>query len=390
MHARVCPRCKKENPSHARFCGACGQEIDSPPRALPDAPGKPVSRPDGVSRQLPSSIVAEEFGEVNVKPSGAGVQVEFTILMEPTGSGAEGWQTGVAIDASGSMQSVFGKGLLPGPSGGPPDHLLASYLERGWLELFEYEGEVLPILSDEAKEDLVRRGHSRWSTNEVDPLAKRMTAYLASNLDADGGTTVIYWACGDGSQIEVIGDLSAEECEGASFVGPKTIGFGEGTILLPAVRYFAERFQEATNGMYIFITDGELGDLEEVKRYTVHLCREIEAGRRNHLKCVLIGVGEDVNEAQMAELDDLDSGTNVDIWDHKIAREMRTLLEVFAEVVSENQVVAPRARILDASGTVIKHFTDGLPARVAFVLPASSPFFELEVAGRRIRQVVHA
>ena len=79
-------------------------------------------------------------------------------------------------------------------------------------------------------------------------------------------------------------------------------------------------FADARNGMYIFITDGELNDLEEVKRYTVKLCKDIQAGRRNPLKCVLIGLGENINEGQMEELDDLDSGTDVDIWDHKIAR----------------------------------------------------------------------
>jgi hypothetical protein len=40
---------------------------------------------------------------------------------------------------------------------------------------------------------------------------------------------------------------------------------------------------------------------------------------------VLIGVGRDVSEYQMRELDDLDTGTDIDLWDHKIASEMRVL-----------------------------------------------------------------
>lgn len=284
------------------------------------------------SHQLPSTIVAKEFGEVNVSKGGGQTDVTFTILMEP--SGAEGWQTGVAIDASRSMAGVFDKGL-------------------------------------------------------IEPLARRVTAYLAANLDADGGTTVIYWACGaDGRQLEVIGDLTAEDCNRAEFRGPSKNDFGNGTYLTPAVRYFVDRFKDAKNGIYIFITDGELNDLPDVKSYTIQLCKDITAKRRNALKCVLIGIGENINEDQMEQLDDLESGTDVDVWDHKIARDMRALVEIFAEVVSENQIVAPTARIFDSSGNLVKNFSDGLPAKVSFSMPSSSNWFELEVAGDRIRQPV--
>lgn len=349
---------------------------------------KQVEEEDGRSHQLPSSMVAQEFGEVNVRRQGGTCEVLFTVLMEPTGTGAEGWQTGVAIDASGSMESVFGWGIEDGPKGNPPVSLLEEYHRKGWLELYEHHGQTVPILNRNAKADLVERGHFVWSKNEIEPLARKMTAYLASNLDADGGTTVIYWACGDGSEIEVVGDLTAEDCERASFRGPEKVDFGAGTVLTPAFRYFAERFADAKNGMYIFITDGELHDLEEVKNYTIQLCREIHKERRNPLKCVLIGIGDDVNEDQMEELDDLDSGTSVDIWDHKIARDMRSLIEIFAEVVSEHQIVAPTARIYDSTGQIVKNFADGLPAKVSFTMPVSSEWFELEVAGKRIRQSV--
>lgn len=340
------------------------------------------------SRQLPSTMVAQEFGEVNVCKRGGIWEVSCTILMEPTGAASEGWQTGVALDASGSMKEVFGRGLVETSKGPIPPALFEYYIHEGWLTFIEHMGEEFPLLSDEAEADLVQKGYFRWSKNEIEPLARRTTAYLASNLDADGGTTVIYWACGDGSEIEVVGDFTAEECEAAAFAGPQDVSFGAGTVLTPAVRYFADRFADATNGMYIFITDGELHDLDDVKRYTIRLCREIEAKRRNPLKCVLIGIGSEINEEQMEELDDLDSGTDVDIWDHKIAKDMRSLIEIFAEVVSENQIVAPTGRILDASGQVVKHYADGVPAAISFTMPATSNFFELEVMGQRIRQSV--
>src|SRR5262245_45567697 len=177
---------------------------------------------EGVNVQLPSTIVAKEFGEVNVKRRGKELEILFTILMEPTD--AEGWQTGVALDASGSMLGAFGKDIEPGPRGNPPQNLLQDYQRRGWLELFEHpniKGQIIPIFHQQAKADLVSKGYCRWTKNEVEPLARKVTAYLASNLDADGGTTVIYWACGDGKEIEVIGDLTSEQCEAQQFPGPE-------------------------------------------------------------------------------------------------------------------------------------------------------------------------
>ena len=166
--------------------------------------------------------------------------------------------------------------------------------------------------------------------------------------------------------------------------------FGTGTQLLPAVRYFVERFKDAPWGFYVFITDGELHDLEPVKSYSRQLARDVAAKKRRPIKFVLIGVGANVNERQMEELDDLDTGTEVDIWDHKIRKEMRDLVEIFAEVVDENQTVAPTGRILDDSGKAVKSFPDGVPSKISFSMPASSAFFELEVGGQRIRQPVVA
>jgi hypothetical protein len=104
---------------------------------------------------------------------------------------------------------------------------------------------------------------------------------------------------------------------------------------LPAAKYFVERFKDAPWGFYVFITDGELHDLEEVKHYSRQLAKEVAARRRNPVKFVLIGIGSNVNEQQMEELDDLDTGTEIDLWDHKLAAEMRVLQEIFAEVVDK-------------------------------------------------------
>src|SRR2546423_14010009 len=89
----------------------------------------------------------------------------------------------------------------------------------------------------------------------------------------------------------------------------------------------------------------------------------------------------------MEELDDLDTGTEVDLWDHKLAAEMRVLQEIFAEVVDKNARVSDNGRILDAQGRVIKNYSDtGLPAYLTFTMPAGSSYFTLEVNGQRIHQ----
>jgi hypothetical protein len=290
--------------------------------------------------------VVDPFGEVNVYPAGPGkVRVVATILMEPHKEGA---QTGIALDGSGSMAKLYGVDTGGG--------ILSSIFGRKQLQ------------------------------NEITPVAQQLCAYLARRIDADGGTTCIYWAVGPGgSEIEEVGDLRAEQAERHIFGPPRD--FGTGTQLLPAVRYFVERFRDAPWGFYVFITDGELHDLHVVKEYSIRLAKAIAGRRRNPLKFVLIGVGPDVNEGQMEELDDLDTGTSIDLWDHKLASEMRVLQEIFAEVVDKNARVADRGRILDPQGRVIKNYSDtGLPAFLEFEMPAAAAYFTLEVAGNRIYQ----
>jgi hypothetical protein len=291
--------------------------------------------------------VVDPFGEVNVYPAGGGgVRVVATILMEPHKEGA---QTGIALDGSGSMAKLYG-------------------VDDGSRVLS-------PIF-----------GGPKKLHNDITPVAQQLCAYLAKKIDADGGTTCIYWAVGPGGgQVEVVGDLTGDQAESHVFGAPRD--FGTGTQLLPAVKYFVERFKDAPWGFYVFITDGELHDLDAVLDYSKRLAREVAAGRRNPLKFVLIGIGAEVNEAQMTELDDLDAGVDVDLWDHKLAAEMRVLQEIFAEVVDKHSRVSDNGRILDPSGRVVRDYSDsGLPAYLEFEMPAGASYFTLDVNGQRINQ----
>lgn len=358
---------------------------------LGSASKQQTQRVEPHSHQLPSGMVAQEFGEVNVSDLDGVRTVDLTVLMEPTGADSEGWQTGVAIDGSVSMYAAYGNGFAPGPGVPPMDaELRASFLARSLMIAKPIDGKTRLILTDAGIAELRRLGHTE-TPNTVEPVARNFTAYLADRLDADGGTTVIYWACGSGAEYEVIGDFTAAQCAGASFTGPsKGVGFGTATMLVPAMKYFVERFVDAKNGMYVFITDGKVDDIGEVKRYTISLCQQISAGTRNRLKFILIGVGAQIDEAQMSELDDLDSGTEVDLWDHKIAAEMRQLAEIFAELVSENQIVAPTGKVVSQSGAVVKMMSDGVPARIRFQIEPREEWFELVIGEHRIRQTLPA
>lgn len=339
----------------------------------------------GQSTLLPSSLTEKQFGKVYVRPEGNQLHVEFTIWMqELEGAQAENWQTGVALDASASMKNWYGRNL----KGQVPQDVSAEYQRKGWVNKDIEDGQKVVRFTKEAYEDAIKRGYLQFTDNIVEALARDFIAYLASELDEDGGTTVIYWACGDGGAYEVLGDFTDEQCRSLQIRGPKSVAFGKGTCLVPAVQYFVDRFRDAQRGIYVFITDGRLDDLADLKRYTTQLAQEISANKRNFVKCVLIGVGDSVDEDQMEELDDLDTGTDVDIWDHKIAAEMRALSEIIVELVDENRIVAPTATVFDDTGQVVHRFTDGLPGKASFILPGQSKFFELEVGDRRIKQAV--
>jgi hypothetical protein len=339
---------------------------------------------DTERRQLPSHLVNAAFGEVNVRRTEGKWEVDFTILMEPRD---EGWQTGVALDASSSMKQWYGQAVDPNSLSA---EALAELRKAGYLESMVTDGSRVTKFRKGAMEFIKEHGIPLKKTkNVVEPIAQEFISYLAGKLDEDGGTTVVYWACGaDGSQYEVVGDFTAEQCRTLKLTGPCKAHFGNGTRLTPVARYFVDRFADARNGMYVFMTDGRLDDMNDVINYTTSLARDIEAKRRNPVKFVLIGLGDRIDIEQMQQLDDLDTGTSVDIWDHKIAREMRTILDIFAELVDDNQIVAQQATIYDDQGNVVKEFSDGMTAKVKFRMPATSRFFELEVGGERMRQSV--
>jgi len=338
--------------------------------------------PIGQNYQIPNKTLNEAFGELNITPWNDRIEIVLTILMEPV---KEGSQTGVALDGSASMEGPYGRGWMH-----------ASHMDAAVVDGMKSEGKAKSIIKDgrslieyttEGWDDLIRMGYVIQTDNLVEPVARDVIPYLAEKIDTDGGTTLIYWACGHaGDEIEEVGDLTANDAKIATYTGPKDWGLQ--TKLLPAMKYFIEKFSDAEWGFYLFITDGQLDDLEDVKKYTAYLSKQIASGQMNPVKCVLIGVGPDVDESQMEQLDDLPDELDlpVDIWDHKIATDMRDLRDIFAEVVDEAAIVAPTGRVLDDSGNIAGNFSDGVPTLLRFSLPLEALSFTLEVGANKIVQ----
>lgn len=253
--------------------------------------------------------------------------------------------TGVAIDASGSMQALFGLGP--------------------------------------------------FARNQVRDVAQVMCQYIASRADQDGGTSLIYWATGDPSEIQPHGFLGESQAQTYPFPPPKS--YGRRTNLLPALQYFADGmhpktgkpFRNASFGIFVFITDGAIEDLEAVKQLSTQLAQEIESGKRNPFKLILIGLGDQIDESQMQELDDLDTGTGQDLYFHKIAAQMNDLAEIFTELVDGSMTIAESGMVRDDKGKEILNFRDTkVPARFEFDLAAAAKSFSLEIEGQKFSQNV--
>ena len=80
------------------------------------------------------------------------------------------------------------------------------------------------------------------------------------------------------------------------------------------------------------------------------------------------------------------AGNDIDLWDHKLAAEMRKIEEIFAEVVSEDATVAASGRVTNQAGVLCKNYPDGLPALLRFKMPPGSTGFTIDFPGGSITQ----
>ena len=331
---------------------------------------------------LPSKEVDPFFGKVSYRRMAGEIEVTFTVMPESVG---EGWRAGIALDGSVSMQGVYGKMIM----GNIPDEMLRRYRKKDWAREQVRDGEKFTVVSRRGWEDAFANGLVRWTENIAEPVGRDLMQHLANAVDARGRTAVAYFGCGlKGDEIEEFKEVRGEQCENFEVGGPLDTTFGRESQMLPALKFYDESFANDPGSLVVFVTDGGLKDLDAVKAYSKGIAKRIASGKRNPMKCVLIGIGEDLDDAPLQELDDLVTNTNVDLWDYLKADGLREASDLIREIVEENALATGEpTRALDSRGNEAQSWPDGMPARVTFTMPDTSNLFELELPeGQTVKQ----
>ncbi len=297
-----------------------------------------------VKYPTPGSLPApvKPFASVNVEKDDKTKEIKVTAqvllnrLVDDKGNDIEGAQFGLALDGSASMKDLYGTESGPFGFGSP---------------------------------------------NMVEPVAKSMLNFLA-DYAGDGTVELAYWAVGPGGkEVEEVGKIKQNQLDLLKIKPKKKMGGG--THLLPIIRHFVDsKLRDASWAMAVIITDGMIDDMDEVEKWTESFAVAVDSGKRQLVKLVLIGLGENVDAGQLERLDNFEASVDVDIWSSKLASEMEALYEVFDEVMSENLPVAPSGKITDNSGNLLRAYNDGLPARMEFRLQSNSRSFKVEIPGK--------
>ncbi|MEQ8785971.1 MAG: hypothetical protein RIC55_06715 [Pirellulaceae bacterium] len=344
---------------------------------------------DAPSRPIPSKMIAPEFGEVSVRQVDDKLQIAATVAMGAflLGDG-ERCMTGLALDASQSMQDDYGRGRTI------PPEVSKEFIARGMYEERVRDGVVRRVLTKEARKEAVANGWAVSTNNIVQAPCVHMIDNLirtfASGGVSSGACEVIYWACGkDGGDIESLGEVRHDDLSNVRVEGPRVKPFGPTTHLAPPFRYFAEKASD-TNGILVFVTDGHVDDEQEVVAETHRIAAEISSGQRPSLKCVLLGIGKQVDRPQLARIDDMEMPAgleDVDIWNAKILGEMRDMNDAWSEIFDPETVVGTSIRVFDDAGQLVHERTDEVKALITFEMPVGSNAFELVLDGEmKIRQ----
>lgn len=273
----------------------------------------------GYNVQLDSCGVSSTFGKLNLPLREKSLHHSLSSIMSPVGS-AGGLQTGGSILCSPTMKNSFG---------GKNTYVAHNIAEKeevrrgrdGLMKIITKDGMEMCRHFDGAYEQMLR--DRILFVNEESNLegenCRKILPMLAGQPADDGGTTVIYGAMGaKGDEIQVVGDLPEEQR-------------GSGTCPMLAIM---QTFKDAPKELYIFITGGRLDDIAQVREYIIALSKTIHEKKVNSVKFVLIGIGLDIDKAGFAE-------------------------------------------VQEAGHRRIKRFTNGLIAKIEFMLPAGALGFKM-------------
>jgi hypothetical protein len=155
------------------------------------------------------------------------------------------------------------------------------------------------------------------------------------------------------------------------------------------IAYIREQVKTgARQGCAIFVTDGQIQDAPEVKRFSSEIARDIATGKLPRVNFVLVGVGDDVNEEQMEDICHEEYPGVGHLWCHRVADRMEEMAELVAVLVDETMTVAAGGTVYDDKGKVLKVYEARLPAVLEFDIPEGAKSFTLEVNGQRFTQPI--
>jgi hypothetical protein len=231
--------------------------------------------------------------------------------------------------------------------------------------------------------------------NYVERGARELGATLAVAGKA-GRVDGLYWALGpNGDRLEPFGSFDVAGWASAAVTGPQREPWGRQTRLLPVLRHAADLAVGAEMTVGVVVTDGRIDDEEECLAFSLELGRKMEGRRPQPLKLALVGLGPEVDRAQLARFDDLfeGSGIDFDLWSHGLAVHLQRREDVIAVVFGELMTDKPVARagwVEDDTGRLLARWGDGLPGKFRFVLPAGRARFLVRTVGpdSRIEQDV--
>jgi len=346
---------------------------------------------DSPSKEIPPKHLTNELGEVSTRLVGDTLQVAAALAMGANVIGdGETCRVGLALDASESMKDDYGRGKKLSREESE------AFVKAGKIKVIERDGVERKVLTREARKEAERDGLGQPTQNRVQEPAMRLIEFLirtfASGGASGGECEVIYWACGaKGNHIEPLGSLKTEQLDSLSLDGPTESEFGRQTHLAPAFDHLVHGTPPESSAVLYFVTDGRIDDEDQVVNRTIQLAREVQAGERASIKCVLIGIGRKVDAAQFERIDDMQMPEDLadyDIWNSKLFEDMRDLADSASEIFDPETLVGTTGRIFDDRGQVVEEWTDGVKALLKFAMPASSRSFKIEIDGVTIEQEI--
>ncbi len=294
----------------------------------------------------------EPFSDLHVEEG----HVRATLLHDPT---VEGLDVGLYLDGSGSMTDEYA--------------YTSTTAKRSFWQWLKGAPRPEPTAP----------------TNQVEPQARWMLEYLASK-DRNGVLRVAYWACGeDGREVQVLGELAGAQAKAYLFGGPHRPG--KSTMLAPAINdYVAYLKKEVANGarrgLGVFITDGQLHDLDAIQGVSAELAKAIARGTMPRVNLVLVGVGDGIDEEQLEKIAHAEYPGVGHLWCHRVAKEITNVAELVAVLVDETMTVAAGGTITDDQGKIVKEYEGRLPAVLEFEVGEGAKSFTLEVGGKKFTQ----